>query len=114
MNINNKTTNPGELNVSIALQSRAVTSDAGGFGIQSWTTVATVWAKWRNLHGAEVWAAQSIGAEGAATVTIRYRSGVDETYAILKGRERYEIISMDDIQEHGEYIELKVRRMREG
>lgn len=114
MRINTTVTNPGELNVSVTLQNRVTTADAGGFQIQSWTNIATVWAKWRNVHGSEAWQAQSIGAEGAATVTIRYRSDVDETCVVLKGSERYEIVSMDDIQEHNEYIELRVRRVREG
>lgn len=114
MNINQRTTNPGELNQSVTLQNRVITADAGGFQVKSWTNIAVVWAKWRNVHGSEAWQAQAIEAEGAATVTIRYRSDVDETCAVLKGTERYEIVSLDDIQEHNEYIELKVRRVREG
>lgn len=114
MNINNQTTNPGDLNVSVTLQNRVTTPDAGGFQIQSWTNIATVWAKWRNVHGSEAWQAAAIAAEGAATVTIRYRSDVNETCAVLKGSERYEIISLDNIQERSEYIELKVRRVRDG
>ena len=114
MNINQKTTNPGDLDVSVAIQTRAVTTQTGGFQKPAWTTLATVWAKWRNVHGAEAWMDSTIMAEGAATVTIRYRAGVDETCALLKGANRYEILSMDDIEERGEYIELRVRRLQEG
>ena len=45
---------------------------------------------------------------------IRYRTGVDPTCAILKGSDRYEIISVDNIQERSEYLELRVKKMRGG
>lgn len=113
MNLNGRVTNPGELRTKITLQQRD-TSQTGGFLQPVWSDIATVWAKWVNLHGAEVWASQSIGAEQAATVTIRYRTGVDCTCAVLNGSERYEIVAVDDIQARHEYLELKVTRMRSG
>lgn len=114
MNLNGKTINPGELRTSIALQSRTVAIDGGGFESPTWTTIATVWARWENVHGSEVWAAQSVQATQPATLLIRYRSGLDTTCAVLLGTERYEIVSIDDIQNRHEYIELKVRKMEAG
>ncbi len=114
MNLNGKATNPGELRTQVTIQSRTASGDIGGFQEPSWVTVAVVWSKWTNVHGAEVWAAQTAQALAPATVTIRYRSDVDPTCALLKGSDRYEILSMDDIQERHEYIELKVQRARAG
>jgi SPP1 family predicted phage head-tail adaptor len=114
MNLNGKVINPGELRTSITLQERAVTPDAGGFGVKSWSDIATVWARWENAHGSEAWTANTAGAEQAATALIRYRSDIDTTCAVLKGSDRYEIVSLDDIQERHEYIELKVKRMVAG
>lgn len=114
MNLNGRVTNPGELRTQVKVQKRTIGADAGGFQVPTWTTLATVWAKWVNVHGSEAWAAQSIEAEGAATVTIRYRSGIDTTCALLRGSECYEIISIDNIQQLSEYLELKVRRMKAG
>ena len=114
MNLGNKTTNPGDLNVSVAIQARTVTTQTGNFQKPAWSTLATVWAKWRNVHGSEAWMNSTIEAEGAATVTIRYRTGIDTTCAVLKGSERFEILSLDNIQERSEYIELRVRRLAEG
>ena len=114
MNINGRTTNPGELKTAITLQSRTVSAETGGFQVPAWTTLATVWAKWINVHGSEAWTAASLQIEQPATVTIRYREDVDPTCAVLKGSDRYEIVSMDNIFERGEYLELKVRRMRSG
>jgi SPP1 family predicted phage head-tail adaptor len=114
VNLNGKMLNPGEFRQSIQLQSRTVSIETGGFQKPTWTTVAMVWAKWVNVHGAEVWTANSVEAEQAATVMIRYRSGIDTTCALLKGSDRFEIVSIDDIQERHEFLEIKVKRMRAG
>jgi SPP1 family predicted phage head-tail adaptor len=115
MNLSGTPTNPGQMRTSIILQKRTTTSDDGGFMIPAWEDIATVWAKWVNVHGSEVWAAQTAQAAQPATVTIRYRDDVDSTCAVLKGDTRYEIVgSPDDIQERHEYIEMKVQRMAEG
>jgi len=114
MELNGKTTNPGEMRTRITLQRRAVSANAGGFQTPAWSTIAVVWSKWVGVHGSEAWAAQSVQAEQAATVTIRYKSGIDTTCSVLKGLERFEIVSIDDIREHHEYLELKVRRIRSG
>ena len=114
MNLNGRTMNPGDLRTPITLKSRTAPSDAGGFQVPSWTTIADVLAKWINVHGSESWSAQMAGAKKAATVLIRYRSDLNEKCAVEKGGELYEIVSMDDIQERHEYLELKVQKWSEG
>lgn len=114
MIIGNRVTNPGDLRTQIILQERTVSTETGGYQVPAWVTIATVWSKWVNVHGQESWVAQSVGAEAAATVTIRYRDDVDTTCAVLKGSDRFEIVSIDDIQERHEYMELKVKRIKAG
>lgn len=114
MRISEKPFNPGELRTTIILKTRAVSTGTGGFKVPTWSTLATVLAKWENAHGPEVWTAEMAAAEAPATVTIRYRSDVDPTYAIEKGGELWEIVSMDNIRERGELLELKVKRLRSG
>lgn len=114
MKIGSKITNPGDYRTNITLKRRTLTTDAGGFPIRTLTTLATVWAKWVNVHGSEVWAASTVNAMRAATVTIRYLAGIDETCVIVLDGENYEIISMDDIQQRHEYIELKVQLVKSG
>lgn len=114
MNLNGKTINPGEMRTQVTLQKRTVSVETGGFQVAGWTTIATAWAKWTNVHGSEVWHAQTVQAIEPATVLIRWRSDVDTTCAVLKGSTRYEIVSLDNIQERNEYIELKLRRMGVG
>lgn len=127
MNLNGKPTNPGELRTQITLLSRSVVAAAGGFPTVRYTTIATVWAKWANVHGSEVWAAATIQADAPATVLIRYRSGLDNTIAVCKGAQTlsaalpsavtggaWEVVSLDDVQERHEYVEMKIKRVREG
>lgn len=113
MNINGIPTNPGELRTPITLQSRTVPAGPGGFQVPGWATIATVFAKWVNVHGSEAWAAMTNNAMQAATVTIRYRADVDLTCAVLLGSERYEIVSIDNIRQRNEYLELKLQAITE-
>lgn len=114
MIIGAKVTNPGELRTRISLEPRTVSQDAGGFMATSPGTVVAVWARWTNVHGSEVWAAQAQQALRPATVLIRYLAALEETWTVLKGSERYEILSIDDIGERHEYQELKVQLVGSG
>lgn len=108
MNLNGKTINPGEMRTRITVQTPTLTKAAGGAQVVSWSNLATVWSKWNNVHGAEVWQSQAVQAVSPATVLIRYRADVDAACSILKGTDRYDIVSIDNIQEKNEYLEIKV------
>ncbi len=134
MIINGKIFNPGEMRTKIVLAKRTITQDAGGFQKPGEEFVAEVWSKWINVHGQEIWAAEARGAVKAATLMIRYRDDIDETCLVVKGAtvaevindediligftfssgEHFEIISMDNIQEKNEFIELKVKLLKVG
>jgi SPP1 family predicted phage head-tail adaptor len=114
MRLGTKITNPGEMRTKITLQSRTTVQDAGGFSIPGWATIATVWSRWINAHGREILEAAIAQVDAPATVLIRYRNDVDTACAVLKGSLRYEIVSIDNIQERNEYLELRVQRMKAG
>lgn len=114
MILNGKIFNPGELRTEITLQSRTVTTGSGGFMTPGGTTYGTVFAKWTNVFGSEVWVSQSVNAIQPATVLIRYISGMDTTWQIVKDGQVYDIVSIDDIQNRHEYIELKVQHVGAG
>lgn len=118
MVLNGNVINPGELRTKVKLGTRTVATEAGGFrvGMVAFTAITggEVWARWQNVHGTEVWAAQSANVQEAATVLIRYRSDVDPTMGVQLGSNWYEIVSMDNIQNRNEFIELKVKRVVAG
>jgi SPP1 family predicted phage head-tail adaptor len=114
MRIGTKVTNPGDFRTRVTLKKRMVVEGTGGFQTPSLIPLAMVWAKWVNVHGSEAWAASSMNAMRAATVTIRYRDDIDETCVVVLDGNNYEITSMDDIQQRHEYIELKLQLIRSG
>lgn len=114
MIIGDKVINPGELRTPIILESETVSTETGGFPVKSWSTLASVRCRWKNAHGQESLQAALLGADAPATVLIRYNATLDTTCAVTKGGARYEILSIDNIGERNEYMELKVRRMKGG
>ncbi len=111
MNIGGKTFNPGDLRTPITLLQPVESANAGGFKTPTYTaaTNGAVMADWKNAHGAEAWAAAAIQATRAATVRIRYRADLGLTWRVQKGSEVFEIVSIDNIGERSEILELKVR-----
>ena len=115
MILNGRVFNPGEMRTKVTLKSRQVATATGAFQKPVYTTIAVVWAKWINVHGTEAWAvSQTMGAAQLATVTVRYRAGIDLTCQVVKDSIGWEIVSIDDVQERHEYLELKVKRVTSG
>ena len=112
MMLNGKMFNPAEMRTRIQLQERSIGSDAAGSQRPVYSTVAEVWAKWTNVHGNEVWQSKAAQAVQPATVLIRYRADIDNTWRVLKGGQAFEVVSLDDIQDRHQYIELKVQSVR--
>ena len=116
MNLKGIPTNPGELRTKVTLERPVISQDSGGFSSRtSYTEIAAdVLVKWTNAHGAEVWEAEAAQAKRPATVWMRYRSDIDVTCVVKKCSTRYEIVSLDNVGERDEYIELKVKVLTNG
>lgn len=108
MKLAGRTTNPGELRIPVTLQNPTISTDAGGAQSNTWSTVGTLFARWKNAHGPEAVTSDALKAVKRAAVLIRYQSAVTEKSAILKDGERWFVISIDDIEERHEYMELVV------
>lgn len=111
---NGKPFNPGELRTRITLLRPSVSVETGGFTVPGYETDGEVWTRWQNAHGAEVWAAQAVQAVAPATVLMRYRAEIDTTWRVQLGEAVYEIVSLDNLFQRGELLELKVRRVVNG
>jgi len=115
MLIGGRPTNPGELRTAVTFYERAITTGTGGFQAGGkGDKIADARVRWKNVHGQEVWDAAAVNAVNAATVLARYHASIDESCLVEKDSKLYEIVSMDDIEERHEYLELKVQRMKAG
>ena len=104
--------NPANLRTRITFQQPTVSTDAGGAQSPAWTDVEshpTVWAHWVNAHGQEN-VQNAVKSVRRATVTIRHRDDVRTTWAVVRGTERWDIISIDAVQDQRRWIELVVER----
>lgn len=109
--------NAGDLNTRIRIQYK-LSKGSGSFKTEEWADIGNnvasdpprvKYAKWVGVHGSEAWAAESVQAERAATVTIRFDKLVNEACRILNGNIVYKIVSMDDIGQKHRWLELKVK-----
>lgn len=109
--------NCGDLKTKIRIQRQKKTG-SGSFAKSEWVDVGNdtaddeprfIFVKWVNVHGSEAWIAESVQAQRAATLTLRYRNDIDETCRILYGGRVYQIVSLDNIRETGQWLEIKVK-----
>lgn len=78
---------PGQLDQRVTLQSVSSTTDAGGGRVETWATVATLWANVRPLSGRERLQADQIESPANYRVTIRRRTDITTDKRIVwKGK----------------------------
>jgi len=108
--------NPGQMQTLVNLNQRSVTTTAGFQvpGVGS-AIASNVWARWKNSHGSEAWTITlTLAAAQLATIIIRYVAGLDNTCLVVRGSEVWEIVSMDDINDLHEFIEINLKRLTSG
>lgn len=82
------------LNQRVALQSPTATKDAAGQAVESFATVATVWAEVSPLTGREFEAAMATNSEVELKVIMRYYSGLSTRWRLLHGTKVYRILAV--------------------
>ena len=78
-----------------------------GFGAESFKNVfpGPVWCKWVNAHGTEVYQAEELHLRQPVTITVECRIWHE------RDAEPYEIISIDNIGDRREFLEIKAQRV---
>jgi SPP1 family predicted phage head-tail adaptor len=91
----------------ITIQRKSVTRDAGiGSEIVGWALVATVWAKYEPVRGAEYFTGKQMQAETIARFRMHYRADVEEKMRIVFGGRFYDIDSTIDVGGRRTELEL--------
>lgn len=88
----------GNLNRRIVIQSNTTSRDTDGASLDSWGTLATVWAERVPIAGAEEFAADQITALADVRFRIRYRSDVTTKNRLTHGGITYDIVQVAEIE----------------
>lgn len=96
----------GDLNKRMSIQSPTQTADGMGGWTTTYATVATVWAAVWPTSAKETLKAGQTSMEITHRIRIRYRAGVDPSYRILFGTRYFSIMSIINVGERGEWLEL--------
>jgi len=97
---------PGQYNHYIALQSYVETRSASGHVTKTYTTYASVWAKFRTLSGYEKLMAQQVAATLSHEVSILYRSDVQADHRIVWDSRIFDIKDVRNVDEQN--IEIRM------
>lgn len=82
----------GELDRRITLKEPVRTTDTAGGIVTTYTDVATVSAKKRDVSGREKFRAEQVNAELTTRFTIRYRSDIQNDWRIVFKSKDYDIL----------------------
>ena len=86
--------NPGNLDQRIVIQGLSEATDDFGQRVQTFSTLATVWAKVEERNGNEKELGNQLVATRFVDFIIRYKSGLDERMRITYGGSTYLIQSI--------------------
>lgn len=110
--------NPGQMNCPVIIEDYVLKKE-GISKEQVWESISCseIYAQWIGAHGSEaIIAAQSL-AKDRATLRIRYNPKVTTRCRVIKDNDRqnpYNIVSVDDVRNRHQYMELKIERNEKG
>ena len=105
--------NPGKLDRRITIQQRTVSGNAYSEPIETWTTLATVWAGVEYpITGSDEETSDNLNvARQRAIFTIRYIDSVDFISRILYGTEIYDIERISEVGRR-QYLKLTAEKRK--
>ena len=115
---------PGELRTRIRVQ-RCVRSRPDGEieETESWIDLGNDTGEdpprykrcqWIGVHGAEAWTDDALMGSQQAAVRLRFDPGISPSCRVLLGNEVWEIVSVDDVRQAHEWMELRLIRKEAG
>ena len=104
--------NPGILRSRIIIEKKAFADNGFGGHSETWSTLATVWAKVEHLSGRELQLAQQVSPTITEEMTIRYRNDVadnskTEEYRINYNNKKHNIRGVKDLDNMHKWLFLK-------
>lgn len=96
----------GGLKSRVQIQQQSATQDAVGQPINTWTTVATVWADIRHQRGMEIVKSDMQMSMLKASIRIRYRAGVTPAMRVVHSTGTYQILAVSPDVNSKDYLDL--------
>lgn len=109
-----KSANAGELRTRVRFVKITRQENSNGYPVETEEDVfsSSVYVKWVNVHGNEVFEALMQKLKEPATLTMRYSPQINETLLVYREGDPkpYEIISVDNVEQRNAWLEIKVQR----
>lgn len=96
----------GRKDKRVTLEQVTTAKDSYNQGVETWSTLATVWAAIAPVRGREAFAARQFSSEEQYTITINYRADVTTKMRVKYGSRYFRIESKADPLERHEDLEL--------
>lgn len=93
--------NPGRLRHRVQIQQHSTGQSASGAVVDTWTTLATVWASVQPLLGREFWQARQENAVVSTKIRMRWNGVLQPRHRIVHAGRWFDVVSValvDDIQ----------------
>lgn len=100
----------GKMRHRIRIEQRTRTGDGYGGAGSTWDLVSNGWAYIRPKTATEVFSKDRIEERQTYLITMRYRSSFNASYRIVHNSDVYNIISVTNIEERDEMIEIEATR----
>lgn len=95
----------GNLRHEVAIQSRSTSQDEFGQPVETWSTVATVWASIDPISGREFIGKSGEAAQVSHRVVMRH-TAVTPAHRILFGSRVFDVQHVGNYRERNEFLEL--------
>ena len=82
------------LNKRVTIQAQSTAQDEIGQPVQTWATVAEVWAEVADVSGREYIAAGGVQNSANTKITVRHIAGIVPSMRVLAGADAYNIESV--------------------
>lgn len=111
-----KSANAGELRTPVFFMRVDRADDDEGYSAQQKANVfgpgKVVRVKWVNAHGSDAFIALQMKLREPATITCRYSPKITPELLVYRSSDPkpYEIISIDNVEERNQWLEIKVQR----
>ncbi|MCR5858913.1 phage head closure protein [Mesorhizobium sp. J428] len=100
---------PGELRTELVLEEASRTPDGAGGFTESWTQIATVFARLQAIVAREKFGADQTIEEVTHRVTIRHRPDVASGMRFVMGDRILSVLTVHDPDETGRYLVCRTR-----